>query len=50
MGVLLISSLFPKKEIAEESKDGYIYSQRRDSGFVFYMTLYQNQKLAYEVL
>ena len=42
VGVLLITSRFPKKEIAGELKEGYIYSQRRDNGFLLYMTLYQN--------
>ena len=42
VGVLLITSRFPKKEIAGDSKEGYIYSQRRDIVFVLYMTLYQN--------
>ena len=27
---------------------GYIYRQRRDTGFVLYTLLYYNQKVAYE--
>jgi hypothetical protein len=37
--ILLINRGVPKKEIAGETKVGYIYSQRGDSGFVLYTSL-----------
>ena len=39
---------FPKKEIAGETKMGYIYLQGRDNGFKLYTPLYYNQKVAYK--